>query len=667
MRTTGYIFVAFICSFLAISFIPNAHAQDSPLLHQVNPVSPLAIKSTSPGYIFPAGFEKTLRLSFSVICQEYMSWKHSPLSNPKDPWWFWWGYPERLQPGSYWRRNLRLASYPYIGPYTTKNPKVATYSMTQAKNCGLTALVFHMFNIYSTGKAYANEKGFSDVLDAAGKIGFKIFFYDDNFFVPFETVQNKDNIILRHTDMLRKYGNKPGYLKINRSPVCVFRLPDNVTPETISEILRTVEINLGHDVYWVLQKPYDEANFVNIKEVDALQGPEIASMFLTPDTPTPKEEFTGNYDWDKIYKRMQEFHSEVKAAGKAHWAWLLPSFDSRSQWTHSIYEYYPDNHFNGLKGEVLLKQLYLAQKVGVDNAIITSWNCFGENTAIEANWDRDGYNGDPFFYQKLISNALGRKWQDPPKPPKEIVDPLLWWKVFGIDKNGPLIPKSEIRMGDLIIDVEDNTSLPSKLFCTRNGDAYYRIHSDGFEVKNLKLLNPENAEVFSKHGIEYIKPKTGTLQFQINCKLLPGKKLYLVLRYDGNSTNRLVSYPSIIEDYQDPVGDTHEGWLPKFWAVDREDPALDKPKITIEALPHTDLTRSPFTISLAIPVNLIGIMQIESGRIVTDYTDIEGLRKRFRQPLWNDLLIGDVLVLSGVDGKANIGFPMVMDVTHLGY
>ncbi|MBQ0104535.1 MAG: hypothetical protein KBT47_00685, partial [Armatimonadetes bacterium] len=136
---------------------------------------------------------------------------------------------------------------------------------------------------------------------------------------------------------------------------------------------------------------------------------------------------------------------------------------------------------------------------------------------------------------------------------------------------------------------------------------------------------------------------------------------------DGNAAGdaKLITYPSIVDDYADRVGDTHKGGLPKFWCIDREDSPADTPKITIEPLTHLDFNKD-FIIEVRMPINLIGFESPDTDKVITEYSDIEGLRKRFRQRL-RDVELNDILVLRGVDGLGNIGFPTLMDVNHLGY
>ena len=602
-----------------------------------------------------------------LIAQEYHGWKHSPLTDKNDIWYFWWGYPERLQKGSYWRRDTRSAAYPYIGPYTTENVKVAKFSQGQAKNCGLDTLVFEPYEIYASGREFANEEGFAKLIQAAESIDYRVMYADQMFFAPGEEVHKKENIIYKNVHMVKTYGTRKGYYKIDGKPVVIFRFRENYPPEDISEILREINKQSGMECYFILQQSYDQEPYLNIPEVNAFQGPYISDCLLVfSDGKTTGTDKFGIYDWKKIDDRMKAFASSVHSAGKDWWPWISPSFDSRSQWSHSIYEYYPDTHFNGDDLNVFKKQMYLAKQYNPDGVIFTSWNCFGENTALEAKWDGDGYNGDPFYHQKLIAKWKGIKWQNPPPPDKEIVDPLLWWKVFGEDKNGPIIPKAEIRFGDLIVDCEDNSSLPEKLLVSVNGEAYYKVCENGFESFGVEILNPENINIIEKHGVKYLSPKKDSIKFKID-KSLFRENVHILLRYDGNATGdeKLITYPSIVDDYVDRIGDTHKGLLPKFWAIDREDEPIDAPKITIESLTHLDFNKD-FIVDVRMPINLIGFESPLSDSSIIEYTDIEGLRKRFRKRLENTEL-NDILVLRGVDGLGNIGFPTLFDVNHTGY
>ncbi|MBQ0105379.1 MAG: hypothetical protein KBT47_05010, partial [Armatimonadetes bacterium] len=395
----------------------------------------------SDNYNFDQNILDNMTFDCPIIAQEYHGWKHSPLTDKNEIWYFWWGYPERLQKGSYWRRDTRSAAYPYIGPYTTENVKVAKFSQGQAKNCGLDTIVFEPYQIYADGREFANEDGFAKLMEAAESIGYNIIYGDNMAFALFDPVQNKENIIFKNANMVKKYGKRKGYYKIKGKPVVIFRFADNYPAEDISEIFREINKQSGTECYFILQAPYEHEKYLNIPEVSGFQGPYVNDFLLVgSDGKTFGTDQLGVYDWAGMDKRMKYYSGTIHDAGKDWWPWITPSFDSRSQWTHSIYEYFPDNHYNGDNLNVFKKQMYLTKQYKPDGVIITSWNCFGENTPLEAKWDGDGYNGDPFYHQKLIAKWKGIKWQDPPAPDKEIVDPLLWWKIFGIDKNGPIIP-----------------------------------------------------------------------------------------------------------------------------------------------------------------------------------------------------------------------------------
>ncbi|MBQ7258299.1 MAG: hypothetical protein IJS60_11480 [Abditibacteriota bacterium] len=646
-----------------IHFDPMVTLNDI-LTNKLDKTNPMVL---TDNYNFDQKALDSMTFDCPLIAQEYHGWKHSPLTDKNEIWYFWWGYPERLQKGSYWRRDTRSAAYPYIGPYTTENVKVAKFSQGQAKNCGLDTIVFEPYEIYASGKEFANEDGFAKLMEAAESIGYHIMYADQMYFAPGEEVHKKDNIISKNVHMVKTYGTRKGYYKIDGKPVIIFRFREGYPPEEVSEIFREINKQSGVECYYILQQSYDQEPYLSIPEVSAFQGPYINDLLeVNSDGKTLGTDKLGVYNWKTINERMESFSKSVKAAGKDWWPWITPSFDSRSQWSHTVYEYFPTAHFNGDNLNVFKKLMFLAKQYNPHGIIITSWNCFGENTALEAKWDGDGYNGDPFYHQKLIAQWKGIKWQDPPAPDKEIVDPLLWWKVFGIDKNGPIIPKSEIRFGDLIVDCEDNTSLPEKLLVSTNGKAYYKVCKTGFESEGVEIINPENINIIEKHGINYIAPKKDSIKFKID-KSLFKENVHIILRYDGNATGdeRLISYPSIVDDYVDRIGDTHKGMLPKFWTIDREDSASDAPKITIEPLTHLDLNKD-FVIEVRMPVNLIGFESPDTDRVITDYTDIEGLRKRFRQRLFG-VELGDVLVLRGVDGLGNIGFPTLLDVHHTGY
>jgi hypothetical protein len=73
--------------------------------------------------------------------------------------------------------------------------------------------------------------------------------------------------------------------------------------------------------------------------------------------------------------------------------------------------------------------------------MISSWNDWEENTAIEPGFMYDGYAGDPYLYCRIVAAAKGLDFVPPPLPPKESVDPLMWQRLYGIDRTPPRLTR----------------------------------------------------------------------------------------------------------------------------------------------------------------------------------------------------------------------------------
>jgi hypothetical protein len=115
-----------------------------------------------------------------------------------------------------------------------------------------------------------------------------------------------------------------------------------------------------------------------------------------------------------------------------------------------------------------------------------------ENTQLEATWWDQGFgSSDPFAWQKIIAQAVGKTWTDPPAPDSSVVDPYMNKKIFGIDKNGPTIQEVAVQNGEIIITVTDEDSVVDKVDLWINGSVYAMATANGYRTQGVTL--PSNA------------------------------------------------------------------------------------------------------------------------------------------------------------------------------
>ncbi len=387
--------------------------------------------------------------------------------------WCWWANadtvvdPEEIVSGTTWRRKTVSRGYPYLGPFDSRNIDVMRWHIRLAKNAGLSGLLVDLFHDSQTGY-FGTEylDMFSKLLDISQQENFKIGILDE---ASFDNDKAKDLTIMtdRAIQALKTFKDHPAYLKINGYPIYQFNFYGNFGGKwnytDLETFFANVEAAVGK-VYWMIQDGTD-ANLWPITQLNSIEDHP-----LTPAT-------TDSVDWTQVTAATQRLVSTLHSHQKAAAINIFPGYDE-TKLGRGIYRVIHRAH-----GYTFSKQLDLASQAGADFVVISSLNDWQENSEITPGWDFEDYSGDPYQYLKIIAGFTGTVFSPPPLPSKDSLDPLIWGKLFGIDKAGPV---------PLPIAFDSDSVFSTTLMDDMNNVAAGEYFVDGWHRIRLKATNTEN-------------------------------------------------------------------------------------------------------------------------------------------------------------------------------
>jgi hypothetical protein len=117
-----------------------------------------------------------------------------------------------------------------------------------------------------------------------------------------------------------------------------------------------------------------------------------------------------------------------------HWAlrlWLYPGFNESAKVMHDrrkSIRWLPRD-----RGRSVVRTLERYVGHSPDFLMVSSWNDWQENSAIEPGPMYEGYEGDPYLYCRIFAQVRGKTFAPAALPPKESVDPWMWQMLYGLD------------------------------------------------------------------------------------------------------------------------------------------------------------------------------------------------------------------------------------------
>lgn len=382
---------------------------------------------------------KTMPINVPLMCREFHVWWNTPFGeNSASPQWQHWTDQkmygkynpattiEQLRPGSSWQRWLNSTGYPLLGPYDPGSKDIIRWQLQTAKNAGLECLHVQLWpSIWNDGTDITPQPTWERVLDVAAELNFPVAVHDEAQFrrSNISGAQKLENAIRRTANFIKRYGQHPGFYKINGMPYYYFQnWVQWMKPADLAVYVKEVEKEAG-PVYWVVEQGPDEKVY-SIPEIKELVGPHAGS-FISANPLKP-------YPWDKVDADMKQAAELAHKYNKKFSALVYTRFNN----TH----YCGDSVLSGEHGNFMLDSIEHALKANPDAILLTQWNDFEECAYIEPAWDFDGFDGDPYFYCRLVATLKQKEFKLAPLPRREALDPYIRSKLFEDVKAGDIGP-----------------------------------------------------------------------------------------------------------------------------------------------------------------------------------------------------------------------------------
>ena len=396
-----------------------------------------------------------------------------------------------MKPQGGWRRFIGAPGMPLIGYYHSPARAVQRWQIACMKNAGIDGAFVQLFTSLD-GEWWDHMLPiFERALDEAAKQGFKLGIHDE---VHFRNAisQNPEVCARRWAKTIKKYGNHPGFLKINGRPAIQFQhwsvWRTKVTFEMLLKAMKKAEELAGQPICFI---PMSTPSVEIAKKIPAGYAVVMSGNSNMLSVNSRKAYVDGRTDWNAWQKRMQGVRKQagiLRENGASPWLWCYGVYNENC-YTTTQYRWIDSDG-----GRNLIKALEITDAENPDAILLSSWNDWRESTALEPGFTRDDFNGDPYLYCRILAAAKGKTFVPPPLPPKEVVDPLLWSRLYGIDKTPPEITSAFYAPIDpaLTVHCYDAESVLTDARLLRYGNNFIRFGKDA-AAKKAALLYPGNA------------------------------------------------------------------------------------------------------------------------------------------------------------------------------
>jgi hypothetical protein len=389
-------------------------------------------------------------------------WNQGPPTNaPRWGKWLWSGDVQDADRavGPAWRRRLSSLAYPLIGPYHSADREVIRWQLRCVKAAGFDAVHIMNFPSHPDGQTFSREAIFKTVLDIAGEENVPIIFYDE---VQHSSARagTREVMSQRATDILTRHGTHPAWYRLDGKPVYSFQYWKRfMPPDDLRQMMRDVNEAVPGGVHFLV-------NGGVTPELRAI--PEIGSLVATSSGNLNRSwrNRTPEWDWGQTGERLAAVRKNRNDGGpqKPAGLWLYPGIDTSAQRTgRGKWLSRGDNQATLQK--VLLR--YMAEKP--DFLILSSWNDWNENNAIEPSLEVDGRGNDPYETLRLIAHLNGKDFLPPPLPPLDHIDPWMRACHGGEDNTPPWLTSLWLapNAGEIRATLVDETSPVDRLEINR--------------------------------------------------------------------------------------------------------------------------------------------------------------------------------------------------------
>lgn len=505
-------------------------------------------------------------LRMPVYVMEFHLWYDAPIGSDGRPGWFHGGASELADTDSMgpdWMRMRYGVGWPLPGSYQSGDPGILRWQLQCLKATGVDGVFIQLYAGWNQPETFHRLTEFERLLRIAEEVGVKVAIHDE---VQFRPARAKDaaTFAKRAGETVKRFATSPAYLRIDGKPAYAFQwwgqLKSGDYPgmphDELQRLFDASDRICGEPAFWM---PFRHAGDARLLALPGYGGGVVMSnsnnqfRSVAADPAKRGKRFAGAAGWNDEALPAPMVDAEIailRAArqanpGKQLGLWAYLGFNNTTQRS-------ADDHAEWLPrrgGRTLAEALAAFQDYGCDFVMISSWNDWEENTAIEPGFMYDGYAGDPYLSCRIVAAAKGLDFVPPPLPPKESVDPLMWQRLYGIDRTPPHLTRLRHLPLEaaIVAEVVDSASAVAGAAVLAHGDLW--AGADGGD--GLTVLGG----VTAADGAFVIAPG-GELTFAIDRSRLDGDTWWIGIESDDVARGRLrLRYPAQRTIANDRPGD----------------------------------------------------------------------------------------------------------------
>ncbi len=439
---------------------------------------------------------KKLNIKIPIMAREWHVWWGAPLgAKPHMPTWMHWKGQrlfgqfnqattiEKTRPSSQWRRWLNCVGYPLLGPYDSSQPDIIRWQLETAKNAGIECLHLQLWpTIWDEGIDFMPLPIFDAIMETAAQLNYPIAVHDEIQFrrPKISKAQTLKSSIQRSILLLKRYGQHPGWYKIDGMPVYYFQNWSRwMSARDLESYFATVEKAVGK-VYWVVEMA-DIESYYKIPQIKAIVS-HSNGWFLHTSPYGAKP-----HPWEKLLVSMNRAAKLARKYGKKFGVQVKTRFNH----THDRGSATRPQTISGEDGMFYVNSVMQSMKSKPDFLVMSQWNDFEEGAFIEPAWDYDGNNGDPYRYCRITAALSGKTFTPARLPARTQLDPFIRKKLFGDTKPGDMGPVfQEPKVANRRLQVKwAKDSNPKAMSFFQSQLATWKPGINKFDSAKLRLAN----------------------------------------------------------------------------------------------------------------------------------------------------------------------------------
>lgn len=433
-------------------------------------------------------------LTMPLYVMEYHLWYDAPTGGDGRPGWYHGGAHELADSDSMgpdWMRMRYGVGWPLPGAYESGDPGIIRWQLQCLKATGVDGIFVQLYADWDHPETFHRLPQFELLLKTAEEVGVKVGIHDE---VQFRPARAKDpaTFARRAGTALAKYAKSPAFLRIDGKPAYAFQWWGQLKSEDfpamthaqLQQVFDDADALCGEKCFWMPFRHHADRALLALPGYGGgVTMSNCNSQFREVGAKGDRFASLPGYSADPpgavmVPSEIASFRAARQAApGKKLGLWAYPGFDNTTQRAAmDSLAWLPRRG-----GRTLAEALASFQDTGCDFVMLSSWNDWEENTAIEPGFMYDGYAGDPYLYCRIVAAAKGRDFTPPPLPPKESVDPLMWQRLYGIDRTPPRVSRLRyLPMGPaVVVEAIDSGSAVAGVTMKEHGDLWFAAAGGG--------------------------------------------------------------------------------------------------------------------------------------------------------------------------------------------